>query len=299
MQDDRWDVGHDHSVTALAVSDNGDHFATVDENGAVIIWSGAELHQTALAELQNPDAVGRITSLIFSKAGNFLAAVHTSFITIWHTNDHYLVTSIKCPFNIHACHWGSGTVPGYVDISALGATEDGAVFVSTTTGHILLQWNLQGDTLGIPNSHLCSTIVTLGSMGQRHDQDSILEWSSRGRFVATKATEGCTKLWDRCLVGSGGCGYEPYLLVIPNKSLQPHPRCMTFTANEELLIVGFDDWVVMWDISALPSSITHPFRVLSLRPDWPSDLGSFTLSGMSLSSLPIAASFKEPDLNFS
>ena len=276
-------------MTALAVSDNNEHFATGGRNGSVIIWSGAEHHQTALAELQPPDVDDPITSLIFSKDGDFLAAVHNSSISIWHTNDHYLVTSIKCPFKIHACHWGLGTVPGHINISALGATEDGAVSISTTTGHILPPWKLLIDTLDTPHSLLPSTIVTLGSLGHNYDRNSILEWSSSGRFVAAQTTEVGTKLWERFLVDSNSFGYKPYLLVIPDKSPQPRSQCMTFTANEELLIVGFDGWAVLWDISALPSSIMCPFRVLSLQPAWPSELGSFTLSMSPRSSLLIAA----------
>ena len=288
MQDYQWNIHH-NSVTALAVSDNSDHFATGDKIGTFIIWSGAELYQTALAQLQNPFVVGPIKSLIFSKAGDFLAAIHFSSISIWHTNDHYLVTSIEFPFNIHACHWGLGTVSGYIDIFALGATRDGAVSVSTTTGRVLPPLNLPGDALGKPISLLHSTTVALGSTGQKYDKNLILEWSSSGRFVAAQLAEGGTKLWERCLVNSGGFGYKPYLLVIPDTSPQPRPRCMTFNANEELLIEGFDGWAVLWDISAPSSFIMHPFRVLSLQPDWPFEHQLLTLSMSPQSSLLIAA----------
>ena len=289
MQDDRWDLAHNDSVIALAVSHNGDNFATGSDDGTVIIWSGAELHQTALAELQNPDA-GCIKSLIFSKAGDFLAAIHISSISIWYTNTHYLVRSINCPFEIRACHWGLG-IPGYIDISALGATKDGTVSVSTTTGCMLPPLNLQGDALGTPNSLLHSTTYALGSLGHKYDQHSILELSSSGRFVAAQTTEFGTKLWERYLFGSNGFGYKLHLLIIPDEFPQLRPLCMTFTANEELLIVGFNGWVVLWDISALPLSIMHPFRVLSLQPDWPSDLGSFTLSRWSPHSTFLIAAF--------
>jgi WD40 repeat protein/serine/threonine protein kinase len=197
-----------HLVQVNALDMQGDTIASADNSGRIIIWHNEEIIQ----ELSMGD--NQISTLAFSPDGNYLAAANaTGQIQIWSSEDY-------SPLHTIEAHDGQL-------IFSLVFAPDSLSFATGGADSMVRLWDIEGNAINQLVGH--------------SDAVTSLAYSPDGRFIASGSADRSVGLWNALTAEN---------IQFVTSSHTNRVTSMVFTDDSNVLISGdLDARIVLWTLS--------------------------------------------------